>query len=140
MKNRRHRFTLIEMLIVITVIAILACIVSPRLIAAGQKAKEAELRGDLHKLRNAIQQFEANCGDYPSKLEDLTLTELDGGTKGGRGIVLDPKGWAENAPFLESLPRDPFTGEAGWDYDPETGEVHSGSKLTAINGELYSIW
>jgi prepilin-type N-terminal cleavage/methylation domain-containing protein len=71
MDRRSKGFTLIEMLIVIVVIAILALIVIPRLLGAGRKAKEATLRGDLHQVRNAIQQFEADCGDYPSAISTL---------------------------------------------------------------------
>ncbi|MHB9130580.1 MAG: type II secretion system protein [Armatimonadota bacterium] len=67
----RRGFTLIEMLIVIVVIAILALIVIPRLMSAGRKAKEATLRANLQELRNAIGQFEADCGVYPTNLNDL---------------------------------------------------------------------
>ena len=67
----RKGFTLIEMLIVIVVIAILALIVIPRLLGAGRRAKESALRGDLQQLRNAIQQFEADCGDFPLTLDQL---------------------------------------------------------------------
>jgi len=133
-----------EMLIVIVVIAILALIVIPRLLGLGRKEKELALRSNLLLLRNAIQQFEADCGDFPAELSNLTMHELNGGTKGGRGIVLDPKGWAKSWPFLKTpdgkLSVDPFTEKADWNYDPKTGEVHSGSTLTGINGQKYSTW
>ena len=143
MVDRKHKgFTLIEMLIVIVVIAILALIVIPRLLGAGRKAKEATLRGDLHQLRNAVQQFEADCGDYPLALGDLQTKPADG-TNGGGGVSLDVNGW--QGPYLRTpdggLPVDPFTTAADWDYStPATGEVHSASTLTAINGEAYSSW
>ncbi len=142
MTNRKSKgFTLIEMLIVIVVIAILALIVIPRLLGAGRKAKEATLKGDLHQLRNAIQQFEADCGDYPSSLDDLQ-TQPAAGTTGGTGVELDVDGW--QGPYLRTpdgdLPEDPFTGAADWDYTAATGDVHSSSTLTAINGENYSDW
>src|SRR4030066_253645 len=92
MKRGSKGFTLIEMLIVIVVIAILALIVIPRLLGAGRKAKEAALRGDLHQLRNAIQQFEADCGDYPAASADLQ-TAPAAGSNGGSGISLDISGW-----------------------------------------------
>ena len=141
MVNRKSKgFTLIEMLIVIVVIAILALIVIPRLLGAGRKAKEATLRGDLHQIRNAIQQFEADCGDYPSALTQLmTAPSGDGGT----GIALDVAGW--QGPYLRTpdgaMPKDPFTDSSTtWAYDPPTGNVTSGSTLTAINGDAYSTW
>jgi len=143
MVNRRDKgFTLIEMLIVIVVIAILALIVIPRLLGAGRKAKEATLRGDLHQLRNSIQQFEADCGDYPLALADL-MTVPAAGSDGGTGIALDVVGW--QGPYLRTpdgnLPKDPFTDSGTtWSYTASTGSVASGSTLTAINGEAYSIW
>ena len=143
MVNRKSKgFTLIEMLIVIVVIAILALIVIPRLLGAGRKAKEATLRGDVHQLRNSIQQFEADCGDYPAALSSL-MTVPAAGSTGGGGIMLDVNGW--QGPYLRTpdnnLPKDPFT-ESGttWSYTASTGHVASGSTLTAINGEAYSSW
>jgi general secretion pathway protein G len=142
MVNRKSKgFTLIEMLIVIVVIAILALIVIPRLLGAGRKAKEATLRGDLHQIRNAIQQFEADCGDYPSAIGQLMTTPSAG--NGGTGIALDVAGW--QGPYLRTadnnLPKDPFTDSSTtWAYTASTGHVQSGSTLTAINGENYSSW
>ncbi len=143
MANRRSKgFTLIEMLIVIVVIAILALIVIPRLLGAGRKAKEATLRGDLHQLRNAIQQFEADCGDYPASTDDL-MTAPAAGSNGGTGIALDVAGW--QGPYLRTpdgnLPKDPFTDSSTtWAYTASTGAIASGSTLTAINGDAYSSW
>jgi general secretion pathway protein G len=142
MVNRKSKgFTLIEMLIVIVVIAILALIVIPRLLGAGRKAKEATLRGDLHQIRNAIQQFEADCGDYPSSASQLMTTPSAG--NGGTGIALDVAGW--QGPYLRTadnnLPKDPFTDSSTtWAYTASTGHVQSGSTLTAINGDNYSSW
>lgn len=134
-------FTLIEMLIVIVVIAILALIVIPRLLGAGRKAKEATLKGDLHQLRNAIQQFEADLGDYPLTLDQLVATTAPSG-QGGQGLDLDSEGY--QGPYLRTpdggLPKDPFTGAADWSYTPATGEVHSASTLTALDGTAYSAW
>ena len=142
MVNRRRKgFTLIEMLIVIVVIAILALIVIPRLLGAGRKAKEATLRGDLHQIRNSIQQFEADCGDYPSALAQLMTLPSAG--NGGGGIALDVNGW--QGPYLRTpdsnLPKDPFTeSSTTWSYTASTGHVASGSTLTAINGDAYNAW
>ncbi len=119
----------------------MALIIVPRALGAGRKAKEATLRGDLHQLRNSIQQFETDCGDYPADLSQL-MERPAAGTKGGRGIKLGLDGW--QGPYLRTpngaLPADPFTSSASWVYDPNTGEVHSGSTLTAINGGSYSSW
>ncbi len=144
MANRRSRgFTLIEMLIVIVVIAILALIVIPRLLGAGRKAKEASLRGDLHQLRNAVQQFEADCGDYPRELSQIMLPNDPGPSgQGGNDVDLDSEGY--QGPYLHTanlaLPLDPFTGAADWTYEMTTGAVHSNSSLNALNGTPYNEW
>lgn len=140
MVNRKSKgFTLIEMLIVIVVIAILALIVIPRLLGAGRKAKEAALRGDLRQLRNAIQQFEADCGDYPAALTQLQTAPSG---NGGNGIALDAVGW--QGPYLRTpdgaLPKDPFTGNNTWTYTAAPGDVHSASTLTALDGTDYADW
>ena len=134
-------FTLIEMLIVIVVIAILALIGIPRLLGAGRKAKEAARKGDLHQLRNAVQQFEADCGDYPAALVDLVTKPTS--TTGGAGLTLDLT--AYQGPYIRTatagaLPSDPFTGSANWAYTKATGDVHSASTLTALNGDAYTAW
>ena len=139
--NRRSKgFTLIEMLIVIVVIAILALIVIPRLLGAGRKAKEASLRADLHQLRNSIQQFEADMGDYPAALADLMGAAAP--VTGGNSVTLDGTAW--QGPYLRTadgnLPDDPFTAAANWTYVGTSGDVHSASTLTALDGTAYTTW
>lgn len=143
MVRNRKGFTLIEMLIVIVVIAILALIVIPRLLGAGRRAKESALRGDLQQLRNAIQQFEADCGDFPATLDQLVLdpsTPPSG--NGGQGLALDSTGY--KGPYLRTpdggLPKDPFTNAADWTYTADQGDVHSASTLTALDGTNYADW
>ena len=140
-KKGTRGFTLIEMLIVIVVIAILAMIVIPRLLGAGRKAKESALRGDLQQLRNAIQQFEADCGDFPAAIDDL-MTAPAAGSNGGNGIALDVGAW--KGPYMRTpdgaLPNDPFTAAGDWTYDAPSGDVHSASTLTALDGTNYSDW
>ena len=66
-------FTLIELLIVISVIAILATIVIPRLMGAARRAREATLRANVHQLRNCVEQFQADTGNYPADLSQLVI-------------------------------------------------------------------
>ncbi len=153
----RKGFTLVEMLIVIVVIAILALIVIPRLLGAPRRATEASLKGDLNQLRNAIVQFEADCGDYPNDLKQLMEKPVEGtvGADGPNGQKLDVKNW--QGPYMRTpdgqVPQDPFwdgmtTPEkivhgqdvGGWDYRPKTGEIHSTSTLTALDGTHYNTW
>jgi prepilin-type N-terminal cleavage/methylation domain-containing protein len=142
--RRRCGFTLIEVLIVITVIAILAMLVIPRAMGARRKANETQLRGNLKQIRDGIERFEATTAAWPPALTDVMAAngadisaDFD-----GRGGSVDRN--AYDGPYLlvpgGSLPRDPFTGAADWNYDNATGDVHSSSTLTSLSGSAYSTW
>src|SRR6266850_112589 len=128
----RHErgFTLIEMLIVVTLIGIIAGIAAVQLRQTPLKAKEAVLKEDLYILRDVIDQYFADKGKYPESLQTLV----------------------ENG-YIRKLPVDPFTHEAStWatvqadtnEDDPQAAggivDVHSGSDGTAIDGSRYSDW
>jgi len=142
--RKERGFTLIEVLIVITILSILAVIVIPRLTAVGRRGKEAALRADLKQIRDAIERFEANTAAWPPSLADLMAA--NGGAissdTDGRGISVDRNGY--DGPYLRTgsgvIPADPFTQAGDWNYNSSTGEVHSSSTLTALDGTAYSTW
>jgi len=144
MGQRRLGFTLVEVLIVITVIAILAMLVIPRAMAARRRANEAQLRGNLKQLRDAVELFEAKTAAWPPAIEDVMAADADAisGNMDGRG------GWVDRSmydgPYIltgdGSLPQDPFTTAANWNYDNTTGALHSSSDLTALDGSAYNTW
>ena len=142
--RRRCGFTLIEVLIVITVIAILSMLVIPRAMSARRRAKEAQLKGNLIELRECIELFEATTAAWPPQLADLMVPSGDdiSGNFDGRGGMVDRM--AYDGPYLVTgdggLPKDPFTGAADWAYSNVTGEVHSTSDLTSLTGEAYNTW
>ena len=134
--RRTQAFTLIEMLIVLFVIAALAMVVFPSLTGVNRKAREADLAGQLRSLREAIQQFENDCGDYPATLDQLLVRPST--AMGGGGIAIDPDDW--QGPYLivfnGALPKDPFTESyVTWQYTPATGEVRSGAALVSLKME-----
>jgi general secretion pathway protein G len=137
-------FTLIEVLIVIVVVAILAMIVIPRVMAATRRGKEATVRANLKQLRDAIERFEANTAAWPPALTDVLAANgaAISADADGRGLSVDRT--AYDGPYVVSpdgnLPKDPFTNAADWNYNNSTGEVHSSSTLTAIDGSAYSTW
>jgi prepilin-type N-terminal cleavage/methylation domain-containing protein len=143
-RQRRLGFTLVEVLIVITIIAILAMLVIPRAMAARRTANEAQLRGNLKQLRDAIERFEATTAAWPPSIEDVMATDADAisADMDGRG------GWVDrtmyDGPYIltgdGTLPKDPFTTEANWTYDNSTGDIHSSSDLAALDGSAYSTW
>lgn len=131
-------FTLLELIIVISLIGILAAIVLPNLIDKPTRAKEAVLKTNLRTLRDVLDQFYADKGKYPSELQELV-----------------------DADYLRSMPLDPITGSVetwvpvyqefdeeeidGDFYEDETEpgivDVKSGSELASLDGsELYAEW
>ncbi len=124
-KGNEKGFTLIELMIVMTIIAILLTIAQPMYRESTIKAKEAVLMEDLFALRDVIDQFYLDKSRYPDYLEELT----DGG-------------------YVRSLPKDPFTRAIDtWQFiaPPEGFEgsiydVHSGSDLVALDGTAYNEW
>lgn len=139
--HRNRGFTLLEVLIVITVIAILSMLVIPRAMAARRTAKEAQLRGNLKQLRDAIERFEGTTAAWPPALTDIMAAN-------GAAISSDMGGLLDRAaydgPYILTgdgqLPQDPFTGAAVWAYDDATGALHSSSPLAALDGSKYNTW
>ena len=128
--SKSRGFTLIELLIVITLVVVLASIGMPMYQNSVRRSKEAVLREDLFRLRDAIDQYYADKNKYPQSLQDLVS---DG--------------------YMRELPKDPITDSADtWtteqaEPDPanpvtEPGivNVKSGSDQTAMDGSKYADW
>lgn len=121
-------FTLLELMIVITIIIILAAIALPQYQKTILVTREAVLRDDLHKLRTLIDQYATDKQKLPQTLEDLV---------------------AEG--YMRELPKDPITGNADWTVtngeDPNSSkgeqgvtDIHSSSTDTSSEGTPYSEW
>ena len=123
-------FTLLEMMIVLTIIAILASISVPMYQAVVLRAKEAVLKDNLHGLRSVIDQYTADKKTAPLSLEDLV-----------------------DAGYYREIPEDPITeSSTTWQLEfgdttlipdqLETGivDVHSGSTAISSEGTPYSEW
>jgi general secretion pathway protein G len=93
-RTRRHGFTLIEILLVMTIIAILAAIVIPKMVGRSEQARQTATRADLSSIKTALDAYEVDNGFYPKSLQDL----------------IQPPSNARNwhGPYLESLPQDPW--------------------------------
>ena len=126
-------FTLLELLVVMTIIGILAAIAVPALRDSPRRAMEASLRADLFTFRSVLDQYKGDKGNYPPDLETLVK---DGYI---RRIPLDPftkkSDWALTMEEEPSEPDDP-------NVQPVPGiiDVHSASKEKALDGSTYAEW
>jgi general secretion pathway protein G len=120
-------FTLIELMIVITIIGILITIAQPSYNRAITAAKEATLKENLFILRDAIDQYYADNAKYPPSLTDLAEKK-----------------------YIRRVPKDPVTGSAEtWTlvyFTDEQGQqqgildLKSGSEAVAMDGTPYNEW
>jgi general secretion pathway protein G len=124
---RAAGFTLLELMIVVSIIGILATIAQPMYRNAVVKAREAALQENLFVMRDAIDKYYADNEKYPESLEDLV-----------------------NKKYIRGVPKDPFTGSnATWQAVQETddkgaqvgvSDVKSGSDAVGTDGRKYSEW
>jgi general secretion pathway protein G len=126
----RDGFTLIELLIVIALITILASMGVVQYRNSIQSSKEAVLRTDLFRMRDAIDQYYADKGKYPASLDALVS---DGYM---RKIPEDPI--TKSADTWQTEPAEPDPGSPS--QDPGIYNVKSGAAGTALDGSAYADW
>lgn len=86
-----YGFTLIELVVVISIIGLLLSLATPRYFASIERGKEAVLQENIYALRDAIDKFFGDTGRYPENLEELVTKR-----------------------YLRSVPLDPFTNRSDW--------------------------
>ncbi|HTZ82791.1 MAG TPA: type II secretion system protein [Candidatus Acidoferrales bacterium] len=126
--QRIYGFTLLELMMVISIIMILMAVAVPLYQRHITEAREAVLRQNIQTIDHVIEQYRLDRHESPQSLDDLVPT------------------------YFRELPVDPMTGKADWTTEPEDPEnavdpqqpgiarVHSASPGTALNGEAYSSW
>lgn len=130
MTRRAAGFTMVELMIVISIILILISVAAPIYRTAVIRAKEAVLRDQLFTMRQLIDEYTLDKQQAPQSLEDLV-----------------------SEGYLREIPRDPLTGSnTTWKVDMEEAlksadqtqpgiiDVHSGSDKTSLEGTPYSSW
>jgi general secretion pathway protein G len=86
--QRRHGFTLVEMLLVVAIIGILAALVIPKIAGTSEHSREVAAAADIHGgIKTALDHYEIDCGFYPRSLNDLLVQPGD--AKNWRGPYLD---------------------------------------------------
>ena len=127
--QRCRGFTLLEMMIVLSIMAILISVAVPMYNQSIVQARESVLRSNLSTLRNVISQYTLDKQKAPQSLDDLV-----------------------QAGYLRQLPIDPMTREANWEtvqedvlmavdqQEPGITDVHSASEMTASDGTAYNTW
>jgi general secretion pathway protein G len=118
-------FTLIELLVVMTIIGVLLTIAVPRYFRTVERSKETVLRRDLATLRESIDRYYGDLGQYPDALTALVEKH-----------------------YIRSVPVDPFTRSAEtWlmvaseDPDhPGVRDIHSGSPESGSDGSPFVSW
>jgi general secretion pathway protein G len=123
-------FTLIELLIVIALITILATMGIVQYRNSIQSTREAILKTDLFRMRDAIDQYYADKTKYPASLEALVT---DGYM---RKIPEDPI--TKSADSWQTVPAEPDPSNPS--TDPGVYNVKSGAEGTALDGTAYSDW
>ena len=128
--RRLAGFTLIELMVVMSLIVLLASIGLAVYANSVIRAKESVLKEDLFRMRDAIDQYYADKGKYPGSLQDLVSDK-----------------------YLRAIPADPFTNSADtWreipsepdptnpTAQPGVYDVRSGSEQKALDGTNYADW
>jgi general secretion pathway protein G len=125
-------FTLIELMIVISMMLILISIAVPQYRQSVLRARESVLRQDLYDMRKLISEYTLDKQKAPQSLDDLV-----------------------QAQYLGTIPKDPITGQPNWqveqcddstimspDEQDQGGicDVHSSSAQIGTDGTAYSTW
>jgi general secretion pathway protein G len=127
--DRFRGFTLLELMIVISIIMILMAVAVPVYNQSVVQARESVLRANLSTLRSVISQYTLDKQKAPQSLDDLVT-----------------------AGYLRQLPLDPMTRQPNWEVvqedtlmsvdqqEPGIWDVHSASSGSASDGTAYSTW
>jgi general secretion pathway protein G len=123
-------FTLLELMIVLSLIVLLASIGLMQYKSTVQRGREAVLAENLYRMRDAIDQFHVDKGKYPADLSELV-----------------------SAGYLRSVPLDPMTNSAeSWQLVPAEPDpsnptadigiydIKSGSEAVGLDGRRYADW
>ena len=129
-RRRQAGFTLIELLVVISLISILAAMAVVQYRNSIDRTKEATLKTNLFRMRDAIDQYYADKGRYPASLDALVSEQYL------RRIPEDP--FTQSADTWQTVPAEPDPGNPS--ADPGIYDVKSGAQGQALDGSSFADW
>ncbi len=123
-------FTLIELIVVMSLIVLLATIGLTAYTSSLTRGREAVLKEDLFRMRDAIDQYYADKGKYPADLNELVTASYM------RRIPQDPI--TNSTTTWQAVPAEPDPNNPS--AEPGIYDVKSGSEGAALDGTKYSDW
>ncbi len=128
-KSDKRGFTLIEMVVVISLILVLLSIALPMYNRAILRSKEARLHSDLVTLNKVIESYSLDKKKAPQSLDDVVQAGY---------LKFIPDDITGRSDTWVTEPEDP---QKAWDpNEPGIGSVHSGSNEMSSEGTAYSSW
>jgi general secretion pathway protein G len=123
-KKIKNGFTFIELMVVMAIIATIIAIAMPRYFQGLERTKETALRQNLKEMREAIDHYHADKGEYPTNLQTLVSER-----------------------YLRFIPEDPITEKTDtWqivlppDHSGRVYDIASGATTVASDGTAFNTW
>ena len=129
-RQSQSGFTLVELLVVIALISVLAAMAIVQYRNSIQRTQEATLKTNLFRMRDAIDQYYADKGKYPSSLDALVSEQYL------RRIPEDP--FTKSADTWQTVPAEPDPGNPS--AEPGIYDVKSGAPGQALDGTTFADW
>lgn len=127
----RHGFTVLELIIVLTVLGMLAGLATSTHKNTARKSRETVLRHNLAQMRLTLDQYNADKSRYPDSLQAL----VDEGYL--RDLPVDPM--TRSADTWEEVLETEYADEDS-SYEPGVFDIRSGSDERALDGTFYYEW
>ncbi|MCM8536674.1 MAG: type II secretion system major pseudopilin GspG [Lentisphaeraceae bacterium] len=103
-KVRRNNFSLLEVIIAITIVALVAALAVPSFLDDAESAKVNAAKVEINTLKETITRFKLDTGKFPTSIEDLVSNS--------QGL----KNWKQ---YLETVPNDPWGNAYKFESRPE---------------------